>query len=108
MISSLASKQGLYKLATLHHIPTPATWFPESRADVLSKIGDMAFPVLLKGIDGLRLARNTGKKMVICHTLNELLANYENLEDSERPNLMIQEYIPGGADKSMDVQWVFQ
>jgi predicted ATP-grasp superfamily ATP-dependent carboligase len=66
-------------------------------------IGDMAFPVLLKGIDGLRLARNTGKKMVICHDLNELLANYELLEDPEKPNLMIQEYIPGGADSV----WMF-
>jgi D-aspartate ligase len=103
LISSLASKQGLYQLATLHHIPTPATRFPKSRADVLSSVGDMAFPVLLKGIDGLRLARNTGKKMVICHSLNELLANYETLEDPERPNLMIQEYIPGGADSV----WMF-
>jgi predicted ATP-grasp superfamily ATP-dependent carboligase len=103
LISSLASKQGLYQLATLHHIPTPATRFPKSRADVLSSVGDMAFPVLLKGIDGLRLARNTGKKMVICHSLNELLANYETLEDPEGPNLMIQEYIPGGADSV----WMF-
>lgn len=103
LISSLASKQGLYTLATLHHVPTPATRFPQSRAEVLSSIGDMAFPVLLKGIDGLLLARNTGKKMVICHNLNELLANYEDLEDPERPNLMIQEYIPGGAESV----WMF-
>jgi D-aspartate ligase len=103
LISSLASKRGLYKLATLHHIPTPATRFPESRADVLSRISDMTFPVLLKGIDGLRLARNTGKKMVICHNFNELLANYDDLEDPDQPNLMIQEYIPGGADSV----WMF-
>jgi predicted ATP-grasp superfamily ATP-dependent carboligase len=63
----------------------------------------MAFPVLLKGIDGLLLARKTGKKMVICHNLSELLANYEELEDPDHPNLMIQEYIPGGADSV----WMF-
>lgn len=103
LISSLASKEGLYRLAISHGMPTPATRFPKSRAEVLSTISEMEFPVMLKGIDGLRLARNTGKKMVVCRDLNELLANYEELEDPECPNLMIQEYIPGGAESV----WMF-
>jgi D-aspartate ligase len=103
LISSLASKRGLYHLATRHQLPTPATRFPQSKADVLTSIGEMSFPVMLKAVDGLRLARRTGTKMVVCHNLRDLLENYERLEDPECPNLMLQEYIPGGAESV----WMF-
>ena len=103
LISSLASKRGLHELATLHTIPTAATLFPQSIADVLSSVSQITFPVLLKAIDGLQLARRTGKKMVICYSLQELLQHYEELEDPNSPNLMVQEYIPGGADSV----WMF-
>src|SRR5207245_3688339 len=55
-------------------------------------------PVMLKGIDGARLAARTGTKMVIVRSEQELLAQYERLEDPACPNLMLQEYIPGGDD----------
>ena len=49
------------------------------------------FPVMLKGIDGARLAARTGTKMVIVRSEQELLAQYERLEDPACPNLMLQE-----------------
>jgi D-aspartate ligase len=103
LISSLASKRGLYHLARRHHLPTPATSFPQSKADVLTSIRDMSFPVMLKAVDGLRLARRTGTKMLVCHSLRDLLEDYERLEDPECPNLMLQEYIPGGSESV----WMF-
>lgn len=54
---------------------------------------------MLKGIYGDRLQSRTGKKMVIVHTQDELINCYKALEDPARPNLMIQEYIPGGDDQ---------
>ena len=53
---------------------------------------------MLKGIDGHRLQRRTGRKMVIVERSDALADWYRRLEDPERPNLMLQEYIPGGDD----------
>jgi predicted ATP-grasp superfamily ATP-dependent carboligase len=53
---------------------------------------------MLKASDGLRLQARTGKKMVIVRTPAELLEQYQRLEDPTAPNLMLQEYIPGGDD----------
>jgi predicted ATP-grasp superfamily ATP-dependent carboligase len=103
LIANLASKRGLYELATRHNIPTAETRFPQCKADVLSCISELTFPVLLKAIDGLLLVRRTGKKMVICRNQQELLENHDRLEDPRHPNLMIQEYIPGGAESV----WMF-
>jgi predicted ATP-grasp superfamily ATP-dependent carboligase len=61
------------------------------------------FPILLKGIDGNRLKERTGKKMVIVHTSEELLRLYSEMEDPHSPNLMLQQYIPGGGSQN----WMF-
>jgi predicted ATP-grasp superfamily ATP-dependent carboligase len=53
---------------------------------------------MLKASDGLRLQARTGKKMVIVRSAAELFAQYQALEDPDQPNLMLQEYIPGGDD----------
>jgi D-aspartate ligase len=103
LIANLASKRGLNELATRHNIPTAETRFPQCKADVLSCISELTFPILLKAIDGLLLVRRTGKKMVICRNQQELLESYDRLEDPRHPNLMIQEYIPGGAESV----WMF-
>ena len=57
------------------------------------------FPVMLKGIYGNRLQQRTQKKMVIVQTRAELLQAYREMEDPDSPNLMLQEYIPGGDDQ---------
>jgi predicted ATP-grasp superfamily ATP-dependent carboligase len=61
------------------------------------------FPVMLKGIDGNRLKKRTGKKMVIVYSARQLRQMYVAMEDPEDPNLMLQEYIPGGDDSI----WMF-
>jgi predicted ATP-grasp superfamily ATP-dependent carboligase/peptidoglycan/xylan/chitin deacetylase (PgdA/CDA1 family) len=88
----------LYFLAQRLGIPTAEASFPASRADVEAWLRDAAFPVMLKGIDGTRLQARTGKKMVIVHDAAELLSWYDRLEEPAAPNLMLQEYIPGGDD----------
>ena len=98
LVRSLSDKAELYHLARRLSIPTPETAFPRLRADVVLFADGARFPVMLKGIDGLRLEARTGKKMVIVHSPAELLDWYDRLEDPARPNLMLQEYIPGGDD----------
>jgi predicted ATP-grasp superfamily ATP-dependent carboligase len=99
LIKELMSKEGMYGLARSHGVPTPVTVFPRSLREVHEYVDGATFPVMLKGIIGNRLQVRTGKKMVIVHTKDELIENYKLLEDPDLPNLMIQEYIPGGDDQ---------
>jgi D-aspartate ligase len=103
LVHSLCSKKLMYFLARKHQVPTPETSFPQCRRDVLEFMERATFPVMLKAIHGSRLAQSTGKKMFIVRTKSELLDTYDRTEDPTAPNLMIQEYIPGGDD----VVWMF-
>lgn len=95
LVRGLSNKKELYFLARRLDIPTPETAFPESRQDVAEFAASAHFPVMLKAADGLRLEARTGLKMVIVETAEEMLEQYDLLEDPADPNLMIQEYIPG-------------
>lgn len=99
LVSELISKEGMYHLSRKHAVPTPNTIFPKKMDDVLAYVEEAKFPVMLKGIYGNRLEIRTNKKMVIVHTNKELVETYKKLEDPDLPNLMIQEYIPGGDDQ---------
>jgi predicted ATP-grasp superfamily ATP-dependent carboligase len=98
LVRSFSDKRKLHELARRHGVPTANAHFPASRADVERFAETAVFPVMLKGIVGLRLEARTGVKMVITRTAKELLANYDRMEDPAAPNLMVQEYIPGGDD----------
>ncbi|MGH2464446.1 MAG: hypothetical protein ACRDGI_03215 [Candidatus Limnocylindrales bacterium] len=100
---SLASKKDMYLLARQHAIPTPEASFPSSVAEVSAFAAKATFPVMLKGIAGNRLQERTGRKMVIVERPNELVRLYREMEDPVAPNLMLQEYIPGGDD----TVWMF-
>ena len=72
--------------------------FSQSKKDVWDFVQRAVFPVVLKGIDGARVARRTGDKMLIFHSARQLLDKYQSMEDPGSPNLMLQEYIPGDDD----------
>jgi len=103
LIDQIQDKRGMYHLALKHGVPTPRTEFPSNRADVERYLPDAQFPIMLKGIIGNRLLARTGKKMVLVHNPEELMENYELLEDPDYPNLMLQEGIPGDDDQV----WIF-
>jgi len=88
----------VFHLASRLGIPTPAAVFPQSLDDVREFVRRAVFPVVLKGIDGTRLQARAGRKMVIVQSERDLVEQYAKLEDPESPNLMLQEYIPGGDD----------
>lgn len=100
LIKRLISKEGMYKLAIDSGVPVPHTLFPLSITDVHRYIDEVGkFPVMLKAIDGTRLFKRTGLKMMIVHAPAELLRWYERLDEPGMPNLMLQEYIPGDDDQ---------
>ena len=94
----LSSKKQMYHFCKQVGVPTAETAFPQSRADVERFVATAAFPVVLKGIDGLRLRQRGGASVLITRTPKELLACYDRHEEPGEPNLMLQEYIPGGPD----------
>jgi predicted ATP-grasp superfamily ATP-dependent carboligase len=99
LVSGLMSKEGMYYLARKHSVPTPDTVFPKTLGDVLAYADTTRYPVMLKGIYGNRLQEWSGTKMTVVHTKNELIETYKVLDEPGFPNLMIQEYIPGGDDQ---------
>ena len=99
IVQNLVSKEGMYHLAKQHGVPVPETEFPKCLEDVTAYADRASYPIMLKGIDGNRLQERTGRKMTIVRTRLELVETYKVLEDPDRPNLMLQEYIPGGDDQ---------
>jgi predicted ATP-grasp superfamily ATP-dependent carboligase len=104
-VQTLTDKKRMYFLAKKLGVPTAETSFPQSRQDVLSFLrgGTALFPIMLKGIDGTALERRGKPKMAIVRNADELLRQYDSIEDPDHPNLMLQEYIPGGDDSV----WMF-
>ncbi|HEU0054156.1 MAG TPA: hypothetical protein VFQ39_13310, partial [Longimicrobium sp.] len=98
LVRALSDKRELFFLARRLGIPTPETVFPLRRAEVEAFAREAVFPVMLKGIDGQRLFRRTGRKMEIVADAERLLRAYDEMEDPAAPNLMLQEYVPGGDD----------
>jgi D-aspartate ligase len=93
----LSSKQTMYYLCKKHGIPAAETSFPRSRDDVIEFIEHATFPVMLKGIDTLALRERTGVKMVVVEDGVTLLKLYDEMETPDAPNLMLQEFLPGGS-----------
>lgn len=103
LVRTLTSKKEMYFLAKRLGIPTAETAFPASREEVLAFIDNARFPVMVKAIDGARLKERAACTMALARGAAELLDLYDRLEEPEAPNLMLQEYIPGGEDSV----WMF-
>ncbi len=100
---ALSNKKLLYSLCNEESILTAETVFPQSRADVIQFMEKGNFPVMLKGIDTVALQKRVGVRMVIVNDGETLLKRYDEMEMPGAPSLMMQEYIPGGAENV----WMF-
>jgi D-aspartate ligase len=100
---SLHSKKQMYFLARSMGIPTPKTFFPASEREALNFAEEAGFPIIMKTIEYRppKNAQNRNKAIVVGK--KELLDQYRIMEEPERPNVLCQEYIPGGDDAS----WMF-
>jgi D-aspartate ligase len=103
LVHTFCNKESMYRLAEEMGLPVPRTVFPQSREEAEDFAAAAKFPVVLKGIYGLKLRKRSGKTMLVIHSAEELLEKYDRFEESGVPNLMLQEYIPGDKDAS----WMF-
>ncbi len=100
LVEDLASKVGLYRLATEHGLPTPRLVCPVNRAEATELAGSLEYPVMLKPV----YSRPHVFTKAVAADPNALLAHYRAMEEHpDAPNVMFQEYIPGNDD---DV-WIF-
>jgi predicted ATP-grasp superfamily ATP-dependent carboligase len=96
---ALSNKASMFHLARQCGIPTPETFFPQCRADLLPLLENAALPVMLKALDYGVLRRTfSGDGKQIATSRDEVLLKYDQMQNPEQPNLVIQEYIPGGED----------
>jgi predicted ATP-grasp superfamily ATP-dependent carboligase len=98
LAESLSSKREMARLCAEHDVPTPWTHAILDREDLVARQAGLTFPAMVKSIDGARTFRRTGERMRIVEDAPALLRAYDELEDPELPNLLIQEYIPGGPE----------
>jgi D-aspartate ligase len=94
-VRALADKAEMGALATAHGIPTPATLFPQSRDEAEAFAETAAYPVVMKAADPWG-AYVPGKKIV--RGRDELMTKFDDDARRGHPNILLQEYIPGGAD----------
>jgi len=92
----------MFFLAKRLGVPTPDTFFPQSRDEVLQYAKEARLPIIIKPIQGVRASRQSSKKAIV-GSQEDLITKYDSMETPESPNLMLQEYIPGGEEAN----WMF-
>jgi D-aspartate ligase len=95
LVETLCDKHRMQELARQNGVPTAQWTAPNSQEDVARFIEQAVFPVMVKETSGGRLRSRAGASKFVVHTPRELTELYAKAGDSEHPNLILQEYIPG-------------
>lgn len=98
LVKTLSNKREMSILARSRGIPTPKAMFP--LGDVNALLDEVLFPVMLKGMDPLKLG---GKFNTLVLSRDDLLRRLTALGEGASANLLLQEYIPGGEESV----WMF-
>ena len=100
LVARLASKQGLFEIASREGFPTPRLVVPRSLDDAADVAVSLIYPVMIKPV----LSRPDVSAKAVVRTAAELLAYARvHAESPDDPNLIFQEYVPG-ADSDV---WIF-
>jgi D-aspartate ligase len=102
LAQELSSKREMYELCKKHDVPTPASVFPRSEADVLQLADRTSYPTVVKCIN----ASDTppaSPRVAIARDREQLLHAYRLMESPKGSNVMLQEYIPGTPESV----WMF-
>lgn len=103
LVHTLYSKKEMHFLAQRMSVPTPKTFFPASPLDVVEFSKTAMFPIIIKSVEANEAENLAGKQKFIVWRKQELLDYYHVMENPGKPNVMLQEYIPGGDEAS----WMF-
>jgi D-aspartate ligase len=103
LLQTLSSKREMYLLCRKLGIPAPETHFPSSEEDLPQYLEAAGYPVVLKRMEAWLPPRQPGANVAIAHDRKELEDLYHRMGSPAGPNVMLQEYIPGGPESV----WMF-
>jgi len=95
LIRLLVNKGRMQDLASFNGVPTARAVVPHSKEDVACFLDTAVFPVMVKAIDAGRLRLRAGGSKFLIQTRRELLELYARAQEPDKPNLLLQEFIPG-------------
>jgi D-aspartate ligase len=98
----LSSKREMYELCMKHDVPTPASLFPRSEAELLELAEKTSFPTVAKCINAGDTPPGS-PRVAIAKDRDELLHAYRLMESPGGSNVMLQEYVPGTPESV----WMF-
>ena len=99
VVERLISKLEMAGFAEPYGVPVAKTALPSNEAELLALEPQFGYPVLLKPCFSNRPLRGDTQTMVIVDNRDDLIREYRARETFESPNMMLQEYIPGGDDQ---------
>jgi len=102
MVQTLCNKKQMHDFARKSNIPTPETFWPQTRADLIECVRTLHFPVMIKAVDGALRKRTQQTKWII-RSRQDLFVLYDRLGDTRLGDMIVQEYIPGGES----AVWMF-
>jgi len=102
MVQSLSNKKQMHDFARKFNIPTPETFWPQTRTDLIECVRTLNFPVMIKAVDGALRKRTQQTKWII-RSRQDLFVLYDRLGDTRLGDMIVQEYIPGGEN----TVWMF-
>jgi D-aspartate ligase len=104
VVQCLTNKQRTSDLCRELRIPTADMVSPQSREDALKFAENKRFPVIVKGECGeFLLRKNERGRVAIVRNQKRLLEMFDLNAAASPPNMILQEYIPGGDD----TVWMF-
>ncbi|HLH66915.1 MAG TPA: hypothetical protein VKV27_14555 [Solirubrobacteraceae bacterium] len=91
----LACKRELWLLCRRLGLPTPASSFPRSEAELLAQAAGHGYPVVIKRAQAWRAPRDPlAPSVAIARDREQLLRAWARMESDEAPQVMLQEYVP--------------
>lgn len=100
----LASKRELWQLCRRLGLPTPVSTFPESETELIEQAAEHGYPVVVKRAEPWHPPRDPeAPSVAIARDRTQLQLAYARMESDEAPQVMLQEYVPGGSDSV----WMF-
>jgi predicted ATP-grasp superfamily ATP-dependent carboligase len=98
LVAKTADKRAMNELCRELGVATPGAIFPAGEQEAIAAARALGFPAVLKQIDASLPGKQKGLRVLIARDEGQLREGYRLMESDERPNVMVQEYIPGGSD----------
>ena len=98
VIALFNNKRTAYRYATVHNVPCPECWYPDTLDEIEALSGQLPYPVVVKPAIMYSFHATFGKKAFRCDNADELMSVYKRIAAADYPleSILIQEFLAGG------------